>query len=126
MLHAEGSIWLCCTNGGATRSGQVWRLEPAAQRLSLVVEPNDAALLDGPDNLAIAPNGDLLVCEDGREDDYVVGITSGGKFYRFARDAIGKSELAGACFSADGRTLFVNVQNPGVTFAIQGPWDARV
>ena len=31
-------------------------------------------------------------------------------------------EFAGATFSPDGRTLFVNVQEPGTTFAIWGPW----
>ena len=32
------------------------------------------------------------------------------------------SEFAGATFSPDGRWLFVNVQTPGITFAITGPW----
>jgi uncharacterized protein len=32
------------------------------------------------------------------------------------------SELAGACFSPDGRTLFVNIQHQGLTVAIDGPW----
>ena len=32
------------------------------------------------------------------------------------------SEWAGATFSPDGKTLFVNIQTPGVTFAITGPW----
>ena len=35
------------------------------------------------------------------------------------------TEFAGACFSPDGRTLFVNSQNPGITFAIWGPWAKR-
>jgi len=30
-------------------------------------------------------------------------------------------EFAGATFSPDGGTLFVNVQVPGTTFAIWGP-----
>ena len=34
------------------------------------------------------------------------------------------SEFTGATFSADGETLFVNLQVPGVTFAITGPWDS--
>jgi secreted PhoX family phosphatase len=33
-----------------------------------------------------------------------------------------QSEWAGACYSPDGRWLFVNIQTPGVTFAITGPW----
>jgi secreted PhoX family phosphatase len=33
-------------------------------------------------------------------------------------------EFAGVCFSPRGDFLFVNVQVPGVTFQIWGPWDA--
>jgi len=32
------------------------------------------------------------------------------------------SEFAGATYSPDGKWLFVNVQSPGITFAITGPW----
>ena len=32
------------------------------------------------------------------------------------------TELAGACFSPDGETLFVNAYAPGRTLAITGPW----
>jgi secreted PhoX family phosphatase len=31
-------------------------------------------------------------------------------------------EFAGATFSPDGETLFVNIQTPGSTFAIWGSW----
>jgi len=120
-----GSLYICATNGGRERAGQVWRLNPATQRLALLHEPDDRALLDGPDNLVVAPNGDLIVSEDGRSDDFVVGITPAGRFYQIARNAIGQSEFAGACFSPDGATLFVNIQDPGITFAIWGPWASR-
>jgi hypothetical protein len=33
-------------------------------------------------------------------------------------------EWAGACYSPDGHWLFANIQTPGVTFAITGPWGA--
>ena len=33
-----------------------------------------------------------------------------------------QTELAGACFSPDGRELFVNVYSPTKTLAITGPW----
>jgi secreted PhoX family phosphatase len=33
-----------------------------------------------------------------------------------------KGEFCGACFSPDGTTLFVNIQQPGLTLAITGPW----
>ena len=32
-------------------------------------------------------------------------------------------EWAGATFSPDGRWLFANIQTPGITFAITGPWN---
>jgi secreted PhoX family phosphatase len=103
----------------------VWRLDAARDELSLLVEPNDESLLDGPDNIVVAPNGDLVVCEDASKDDFVVGITREGGLYPIARNAHGNQELAGACFSPDGSILFVNIQEPGVTFAIRGPWDRR-
>jgi secreted PhoX family phosphatase len=106
----------------------VFRLDLRRQRLTLVVEPDDHAVLDGPDNLCAAPFGDLIICEDNlaRRENFVVGVTPGGRCYRIARNAHpARRELAGACFSPDGRTLFVNVQQPGMTFAIWGPWDSR-
>ena len=121
----QSSLYFCATNGGPEKAGQVWHLELAGGRLSLVVEPDDRALLDGPDNLTPAPNGDLIVCEDGRDDNFVVGITPGGRLYHLARNAHNQSEFAGACFAPDGRTLFVNLQDPGITFAVWGPWRER-
>ena len=35
---------------------------------------------------------------------------------------LGASEFAGPRFSPDGKWLFVNIQVPGITFAITGPW----
>ena len=34
----------------------------------------------------------------------------------------GDIEFAGAVFDPTGRTLFFNVQTPGITFAVSGPW----
>ena len=121
----QRSLYFCATSGGRRQAGQVWQLDLAAQQLSLLLEPDDRGLLDGPDNLAPAPNGDLIVCEDGDEVNRVVGITPQGRLYHLARNAHNDTEFAGACFAPDGRTLFVNLQDPGVTFAIWGPWDRR-
>ena len=38
-------------------------------------------------------------------------------------DIVGSSEFAGAVYSPDGRWLFVNIQYPGATYAITGPWE---
>ena len=64
-----------------------------------------------------------------------MGLTPDGKIFRFASNNVvlagernglegdfRDSEFAGATFSPDGQWLFVNVQTPGITFAITGPW----
>ncbi|MEO5987318.1 MAG: alkaline phosphatase PhoX [Candidatus Eisenbacteria bacterium] len=126
IIHHGGAIYWSATDGGRTKAGQVWRLEPARQRLTLVVEPNEMARLDMPDNLCVGVNGDVLACEDGSGDNFLVGITPRGTLYPLARNAHPlKRELAGCCFSPDGRTLFLNLQQPGITFAVWGPWARR-
>jgi secreted PhoX family phosphatase len=122
--HA-GAVYVCCTSGGAARCGQVWRFEIAKQELTLMFESARREIMDGPDNLCPAPWGDLLICEDGADDDRVLGLGADGSVYPIARNARGREEFAGACFAPDGRTLFVNVQQPGITFAIWGPWEKR-
>lgn len=41
---------------------------------------------------------------------------------RPAAAAVPAGEWAGACHSPDGKWLFANLQSPGITFAITGPW----
>lgn len=128
IAFAKESAYFCCTSGGRRRLGQVFRLDVRRNRLSLIVEPDDHAVLDGPDNLCVAPFGDLVVCEDNlaQRENFVVGVTSRGRCYRIARNAHpSHREVAGACFSPDGQTMFVNVQSPGATFAVWGPWERR-
>ena len=137
-LAAAGSgrrpeFFLCCTMGGASRLGQVWRYRPSPSEggsgeagdpgsLQLFVESEDADRLKYCDNVVATPMGGLILCEDGPEDQpqYLRGVTREGRLYTLAGN--GYSEFAGACFSPDGGTLFVNVQRPGITFAITGPW----
>ncbi len=58
----------------------------------------------------------------------MIGITPDGRTYSFARNRLvgldenTSSEFAGPCFSPDGRTFFVNLQAPGHTLAITGPF----
>ncbi len=79
-------------------------------------------ILFNPDQLAVAPWGDLLVCEDNPQRRHLKGITSSGSIYTLARNVYDDSELTGACFSPDLTTLFLNVQEAGITFAVTGPW----
>ncbi len=123
MWFAEGSIYFACTNGGAKKAGQVWKL--TGDTLELFAEPNDKDLCDNCDNLTVAPWGDVVLCEDGGGEQYLRGITPAGRLYTFAKNAKSNSEFAGACFSPDGSTLFVNIQHQGLTLAITGPWKDR-
>jgi secreted PhoX family phosphatase len=77
----------------------------------------------GPDNITVSPFGYAVMCTDSDDDaQFVAGITEDGETFPLAFNRASDSEFAGACFSPDGDTLFVNVQDPGVTFAIWGPW----
>jgi secreted PhoX family phosphatase len=121
----RGQLFICSTSGGVSKKGQVWKLDPRGNDLTLMIESDDASALDMPDNITPAPNGDLVTCEDNGRENFVSGITPKGRVHHIARNAHNRSEFAGACFSPDGRTLFVNVQNPGLTFAVWGPWETR-
>ena len=136
MWYSEGgAIFFACTNGGRIRKGQIWKYTPSPQEgtsyetddpgtLELFVEPNDGGLIDNADNLTVSPWGDLIVCEDGSGEQFLVGITPEGKFYKFAHNAMDNdSEMAGATFSPDGSTFFINIQHAGLTLAITGPWE---
>lgn len=112
-----------CTNGGPARSGQVWQLDPATDELTLLYVSPSADVLDAPDNLCLVPlTGEVLLCEDGAGEQFVRGLTLDGRIYELAGSLTTDSEFCGACFSPDGKTLFLNQQSPGVTYAIRGPW----
>jgi len=78
--------------------------------------------MDMLDNLTVAPWGELIICEDGRGTDYLLGVRPDGAPYNLARNALNSKEFAGSIFSPDGSILFVNIQLPGLTLAITGPW----
>ena len=75
------------------------------------------------DNIVAAPGGYLVICEDGSEDQYLRILDREGRIAPLARNAmLERSEFCGACFSPDGSTMFVNIQKPGLTLAVTGPW----
>jgi secreted PhoX family phosphatase len=133
IWRGAGGYYFACTTGGYSRFGQVWKYAPSPLEgapgeeqqpatLELYLEPNDSALVQNCDNLTVAPWGDLILCEDNDRVNYLVGVTPAGRFYRLARSVIENSEFAGSVFSPDGSTLFVNLQQAGLTLAITGPW----
>ena len=136
IWHAGDGVYIACTDGGLTKKGQIWRYLPSPAEglpgeqdqpgmLELFLEPNDSRLLEAADNLVAAPWGDIVVCED-RQGAVVrlLGVTTAGELYTLARNH-SKCEFAGAAFSPDGSTLFVNIQAAGLTLAITGPWRGK-
>jgi len=122
-----------CTNGGPAQLGQVFTYAPgpfagtsreadAPGQLQLIAESTPDSLLRNGDNLTMAPWGDLIVCEDTANHCGLVVIKPDGSQYPLADNAYSDSELAGVCFSPDGDIMFVNIQDPGMTLAITGPW----
>jgi len=126
MWWGHNSVYFATTTGGKHNDGQLWRLRPdpthGVDHLELFIEPNNPSVLERPDNITFAPWGDIVVCEDENTPPHLVGVTMEGKLYRIARNAKSNSEFAGAVFSPDGSTLFVNMQGHGWTMAITGPW----
>ena len=98
----------------------------APGKISLFVESADKVSFNFGDNVCVAPNNHLIVCEDEYSDtvnNHLKGITPEGDIYDLAA-VRWQTEPAGACFSPDGNTLFVNLYSPTATLAITGPWDA--
>ena len=135
VFWGKDELYFACTSGGANGSGQIMRYVPGARegqpdeaggKTHLFVESTNTRVLDMGDNIAVSPWGHLIVCEDRYSDterNHLKGVTPDGKVYTLGRNVFrDNAELAGACFSPDGTTLFVNIQLPGITLAITGPW----
>jgi uncharacterized protein len=133
----KGRIYFTSTSGGANGGGQVWMYAPTGRdegTLTLLFESPSREILDMPDNICLRPKTDLLfICEDsdyvgegGTTDNFMRILTPDGKIADFAKNITPKresSEFAGATFSKDGKTLFVNLQTVGATFAVWGDWN---
>ena len=137
----DGVIYFNSTDGGGAAAGQVWGYKPGGATpadggtLTLIYESPAASTLLKPDNITITPRHGLLLCEDtdNARQTFLKGLTTDGQLFDFAANIregnkpgtttpARNDEFAGATFSPDGKWLFVNIQTPGVTFAIRGPW----
>jgi len=129
--------------------GAVWEFDPREQTLRAIFVAGTDLVGDNIDNVTVSPRGGILLCEDGDVlvDQYgpgirLLGLTKEGNSFAFAKNnalltedmikSSGKQvpprdyrpeEFCGACFDPAGTTLFFNLQVPGITFAVQGPWD---
>lgn len=150
IWYAQGKMYVMDTSGGQVSRGAIWELDLASQVLRCIYSSPSMLVGNMGDNLTVSPRNAILICEDASNavtDHFgfgqrLMGLTSAGDTYIFAKNNInltadqlqgaGKlaslagdrrgNEFAGACFDPTGRHLFVNIQTPGVTFAITGPW----
>jgi len=86
------------------------------------LEQNEGFVVAAPDNITVGPDGRLYLCEDGSGLEKVVGVNREGELFEVLNNVLNGSEFAGACFDDEGRFMFVNVQSPGLTCVIRGPW----
>ena len=127
-------VYVVATEGGRALQGQVWAYSPRHETITLVYESPSAAVMNMPDNLTSGPGG-LVLCQNGSGVESLYGLTAAGAVFILAQNNVRlngerngfvgdftDAEWSGACYSPDGRWLFANIQTPGITFAITGPW----
>ena len=134
-------IYFDATTGGKAEAGQIWAFDPKQQKVKMLFESPGKETLNMPDNLCVNPNGGILICEDGdygnsKYPQRMHILTQDGKLVPFALNDVQMKgekgftgdfrgrEWAGATFSPDGKWLFANIQRPGFTIAITGPWSS--
>lgn len=141
MWWADGGAYVVSSfardeSPGRPHDGQVWFYDPKRRTLTLKVllgvnaDPSADGAFDGPDNITVSPYGGLVIAEDGDGVQHLFGATDSGRTYPIARNELNLgteddpeySEFTGVTFSPDGRTLYANIQTPGIMLAITGPW----
>ncbi|MGF1469874.1 MAG: alkaline phosphatase PhoX [Sandaracinaceae bacterium] len=124
ICRVEDAVVFCATSGGPIGAGQIFRLtdEGEGGTLEVLAASEDRGQLDMPDNITSGPGGLVLFAEDGGGRDFLRLIRGDGEVLTFARNALSESELCGPCFAPDGRTLFINLQEDGLTLAVRGPF----
>ena len=137
IINSPNSIYFSCTSGGLNQKGQIWRFnfsDPKNETIELWYESSNPHYgrynrsfkgneLNMPDNMGLSPWGDLIICEDNSDLNRLWGISKTGRPYIIAENSYSGSEFAGVCFSPSGKTMFVNLQSNGQTFAITGDWE---
>jgi hypothetical protein len=139
---ADGVIYFTDTEAGpmaadtGEREGAVWCYDAGAEKLRCIYAAPAEAELDNPDNVTVAPDGSLFLCEDGDlSGQRLSHLTLDGAICPFAQNNVQLNgevngisgdfrgaEWAGACFEPSGEWMFANVFSPGITLAITGPW----
>jgi uncharacterized protein len=141
IWFADGVFYIVSTNGGPANEGQIFEYHPASGSMRVLFASPSGQVLDSPDNVTVSPRGGIVLCEDGSGIEFLHGLTQDGQIFRFCQNNVvvppggfpdkpaiapgdyTGAEFAGATFEPkNGNWLFVNIQSPGITFAITGPW----
>ncbi len=131
--YGDAGIYFNSTSGGEATAGQIFKYTPTGRNrgeLVLVYESPSLGVLKNPDNVCVSPRGGIVLCEDSDGPNFVRGLSRDGQVFDFVKNNINDSEWAGACFSPQGETMFVNIQGAttatsdvfAATYAIWGPW----
>jgi secreted PhoX family phosphatase len=140
--RSTGGFFFNSTSGGDAGWGQVWHYHPRHETLTLFFESEGGSVLDSPDNLLVTPRGGIVLAEDNAsatgggghptapgiaDVNRLIGLSRRGEAFELAVNTLSDSEFTGPTFSADGTTLFANIQGgsapgSGMTVAITGPW----
>jgi secreted PhoX family phosphatase len=121
----SGAVYFASTSGGNAGRGQVWEFRPDGEEgtLTLIFESPNAAVLNAPDNLAVSPQGAVLLCEDAPgNDQYMRGVTLDGAIFDFAKNLETSHEWAGATF-AEADPAWNDVKIRGRNSPLGGRWD---
>ena len=147
--YYEGRIYFVDTDSGISQAGSLWILDLNTDRIVAHYCSPSEIQADAIDNVTVNPkSGMVIACEDGGGVGRAPNLTYGsrllvvkpnGTVVPLAENNVNltsplegrssiqvadyrSSEWAGATFSPDGNTLYANIQTPGITFAIKGPW----
>jgi secreted PhoX family phosphatase len=116
------------TTGGNHSVGQVWEYHERkgnSGRLKLLYESPAVSVLNMPDNVVFGSRGNIFMAEDNGSENYLRVLSPDGAISNFAKNMVPgftSFEFTGCCFSPDRTVLFFNIQTPGLTFAVWGPW----
>ena len=113
----------CRTTARSGSTTRARRRSPSSSASGSTPSPDqDGTNYDGPDNITVSPYGGVILAEDGEGVQHLFGATPGGQTYPIARNELNTNEMAGPVYSRDKRILFANLYEPGICYAITGPW----
>ena len=91
----NGAVYFADTSGGNAGVGTVWEFRPQGDggTLTLIFESSGVFELDFPDNLAVSPQGALLLCEDGGGDAVHARRDARRQHLRFRREPARRTRM---------------------------------